>query len=167
MESLIERNTSKLADSKEGTQEQKKLHKKLKRLYRDAVKFKATKPSKEEREQAVKKFLKRLDQISDDYYLSFSCRRIAERLRKHRENMFRFVMVDGLDPDNNEAERGIRPNVVKRKISGGNRSPQGALAHAVNMSIIETCKRQNLNFFEFGSEYLQGQITSGSDKITS
>jgi len=95
-------------------------------------------------------------------YEDKDCQRIGKRLQKHRESMFRFVVVDGLNPDSNEAERGIRPNVVKRKISGGNRSHKGAFAHSVNMSIIETCKRQDLNFFEFGMNYLQDQIASGS-----
>ncbi len=51
-----------------------------------------------------------------------------------------FVFLDNLkvEPTNNRAERHLRPNVVMRKITFGNRSPHGAEKHEVIMSIIET-----------------------------
>lgn len=48
---------------------------------------------------------------------------------------------------NNHAERQIRPMVATRKISGGSRSPQGATAHAVNMSIAQTLLLEGRAFF--------------------
>lgn len=156
------RETSKLSKKKNATQENKQFHKRLKHLYMDAAKFADDEHDKEEKQHAHDRFLKRLDKIAMEQYKDKDCQRLSKRLRKHREDMFRFVVVDDLNPDSSDAERGIRPNVVKRKISGGNRSPKGAFAHAVNISIIETCKKQSLNFSEFGREYLQGQIASGS-----
>ncbi len=41
-------------------------------------------------------------------------------------------------PENNTAERAIRPQVVMRKVTGGSRSPTGADIHAVNTSGIAT-----------------------------
>jgi hypothetical protein len=41
------------------------------------------------------------------------------------------------------AERAIRKQVVMRKIFGGSRSVDGAKAHEVNTSVIETQLRQN------------------------
>ena len=46
---------------------------------------------------------------------------------------------------NNLAERGVRPMVITRKISGGSRSRQGAKTHAVNMSIFQTLRTQKTN----------------------
>ena len=156
------RETSKLSKKKNATEEIKQFHKRLKRLYRDATRFIESEHDREEKQTAHDRFRRRLDRIATEQYEDKNCQRLGKRLQKHKGNMFRFVVVEGLDPNNNEAERGIRPNVVKRKISGGNRSDNGALAHAVNMSIIETCKRQDLNFFEFGRKYLQDQIALGS-----
>lgn len=155
------RETSKLA-KKDGTgHEAKGMHKKLKRLSRDAKKFKESNPSDNEKEHALMRFLKRLDAITCRNYNDEDCQRIAKRLLKNRENMFRFIEIDDVEPDNNRAERGIRPNVVVEKISGGNRSENGARAHEVMMSIIETYKLQGLNFFEEGITYLQNQLTTG------
>jgi transposase len=160
------RETSKLSKKKNATKEIKQFHKRLKRLCRDAVRFIDREHEEEEKHHAHTRFQRRLSRIALERYEDRDCQRLGKRLHKYREDMFRFVVVEGLDPNNNAAERGIRPNVVKRKISGGNRSNKGAVAHAVNMSIIETCKRQDLNFFEFGMEYLQNQITLGSgDKL--
>ena len=72
--------------------------------------------------------------------------------------MFRFLTVEELRPDNNIAEQGIRPNVVIRKISGGNRSKNGAKAHEVMMTIVETYMRRDQNFFEEGMTYIQSQL---------
>jgi transposase-like protein len=155
------RETSKLAKKDDASYEAKEMHKKLKRLHRDAKRFKESNPNDNEKEYAVKRFLKRLDIITGMDYNDENCQRIAKRLLKNRENMFRFIYMDDVEPDNNGAERGIRPHVVIEKISGGNRSEKGARAHEVMMSIIETYKLQGLNFFEKGISYLQNQLTTG------
>ena len=50
-------------------------------------------------------------------------------LRKHRTQRVTLLDVDGLAPTNTAAEREIRPAVVVRQTSGGNRSDRGG-AHA-------------------------------------
>lgn len=152
------RETSKLSKKDNVGEEMKKFHKKVKRLYRDAVRFKQKGPPENEVKRRMKRFLERLDEISNKEYKDEDCQRLAKRLRKHRENMFRFLEVEELRPDNNIAEQGIRPNVVIRKISGGNRSDKGARSHEVMMSIIETYKRRDQNFFEEGMSYIQNQL---------
>lgn len=154
------RETSNLAKKDNARDEVKEMHKKLKRLHRDAKKFKENKPCEKDKPYALKRFLKRLDIIINKGYEDEDCQRIAKRLLKNRENMFRFIGINDVEPDNNRAERGIRPNVVIEKISGGNRSEKGARAHEVMMSIIETYKLQDLNFFEEGMSYLQNQLTT-------
>ncbi len=155
------RETSKLAKMDNACDETKEMHKKLKRLSRDATRFKDNKPEDKEKQYALKRFLKRLDIIISKGYEDENCQRIAKRLLKNRENMFRFIEMEEVEPNNNRAERGIRPNVVIEKISGGNRSENGARAHEVMMSIVETYKLQSLNFFEESRSYLQNQLTTG------
>jgi len=152
------RETSKLSKTKNTSEEMRRFHKRLKRLYRDAVWFKEKEPPPEEVERRMKQFLKRLDELGTDNYTDDHCRRLAKRLRKHRDNMFRFLTIKELRPDNNMAEQGIRPNVVMRKISGGNRSQNGARAHEIMMSMVETYKRRDQNFLEEGMLYLQSQL---------
>lgn len=152
------RETSTLADKKNASEEMKCFHKRIKRLYHDAVKLKEKEPPPEEVERRMKRFLRRLDEISKNNYMDEDCQRLAKRLKKHRESMFRFLTVKELRPDNNMAEQGIRPNVVMRKISGGNRSENGARAHEVMMSMVETYKRRDQNFLEEGMSYIQDRL---------
>ncbi len=74
--------------------------------------------------------------------------RFAKRLRKHRDHLFRFLYVDGLDPTNNHAERMLRPAVITRKTSGCNRTDRGAVTHAILASILVTCRQQDLPILE-------------------
>jgi transposase len=75
---------------------------------------------------------------------------VQTRISKHHNQLL--VCLDHKDvlPENNTAERAIRPQVILRKIFGGSRSPNGAKAHAVNTSVIATKLAQNPDkgFFE-------------------
>lgn len=68
--------------------------------------------------------------------------RLAKRLRKHRAHLLNFLDHDGLDATNNLAGREIRPAVIARKLSAGNRTEAGAETHAVLASVLQTCRRQ-------------------------
>jgi transposase len=68
--------------------------------------------------------------------------RLAKRLRKHRSHLLNFLDHDGLDATNNLAEREVRPAVIARKLSAGNRTEAGAETHAVLASLLRTCRRQ-------------------------
>jgi len=50
---------------------------------------------------------------------------MCKRLLRHADELFEFVLQSGLAPDNNLAERSVRPLVIARKISGGTRSERG------------------------------------------
>jgi len=69
---------------------------------------------------------------------------------RDRDPLLTCLDYEGVLPENNTAERAIRPQVVMRKIFGGSRSLDGAKAHEVNTSVIETMRKQNpdKNFFE-------------------
>ena len=50
---------------------------------------------------------------------------------------------------NNLSENGIREMVIKRKISGGVEGEKGLKAWENNMSILATCKKLGISFYEF------------------
>jgi len=64
------------------------------------------------------------------------------------ENLFRFVTDPDVDPTNNISERGLRALVIIRKISNGSRSPRGANATAMLLSIIQTLRFNKQNVLE-------------------
>ena len=72
-------------------------------------------------------------------------RRFVKRLERHRQECFTFLDKPGIPWHNNHAERMIRPNVLLRKITFGNRSLEGLENHNVLMSIIQTAKLNRLD----------------------
>ena len=50
---------------------------------------------------------------------------------------------------NNLSENGVREMVLKRKISGGVENEVGLKAWENNMSIMGTCKKLGVSFYEF------------------
>lgn len=72
--------------------------------------------------------------------------RFAQRLHKHRDRLFVFLYNDVVQPTNNAAERALRPAVIARKLSAGNRTAQGAKNHSILASVIQTCRQQGKDF---------------------
>jgi FtsZ-binding cell division protein ZapB len=72
-----------------------------------------------------------------------------KRIIKHRENMLRFMDHPEAEYHNNRAERAIRPSVISRKISFGNRTEEGAYLYAILASVIETYRLKNQNINDF------------------
>ena len=72
-------------------------------------------------------------------------RRFVKRLERHRQECLTFLDKPGIPWHNNHAERMIRPNVLLRKITFGNRSAEGTHNHNVLMSIIQTAKLNQLD----------------------
>jgi len=81
--------------------------------------------------------------------------RLADLTVSHAHELFTFVDHPEVDCTNNLAERKIRPNVVIRKISGGNRSRKGADAHETLMSLVVTSQQKGKDWFHYGKKVLQ------------
>lgn len=79
-------------------------------------------------------------------------KRLIKRLRKYRNELYVFVK-SGVDATNNAAEREIRPAVLMRKTSYGNRSDQGAKNQAVLMSMIRTAAKRGQSFTQMASSH--------------
>jgi hypothetical protein len=79
---------------------------------------------------------------------SHACCALSKRLLRHEDELFQFVLVEGLSADNNLAERSIRGLVVIRKISGGSRSDEGTTTRMGLASLFETWQARKLNPFD-------------------
>ena len=82
-------------------------------------------------------------------YKNKNLKRLSKRFSKFWLDMFTFLQDPTIAWNNNLAERMIRPNVIYRNRSFGNRSPRGAVAHATLMSMIQTLTLQKENVREF------------------
>jgi len=72
-------------------------------------------------------------------------KRFAKRLNRHKDELFTFLYEKDIDYHNNHAEQQIRPDVILRKITFGNRSYKGAENHSVLTSILQTAKLNSLD----------------------
>jgi transposase len=68
--------------------------------------------------------------------------KLRERLRKQRQHLLTFLHHPAVEPTNNQAEQSLRRSVILRKITFGNRSPEGARRQALLTSLITTAQRQ-------------------------
>jgi transposase len=81
--------------------------------------------------------------------------RIANRLRKQRPHLLTFLHLPGVAPTNNLAERQLRPAVIARKLSCGNKTPRGQRTFEVLASLAATCRQQGRSFSEMVSDALR------------
>ncbi len=75
-------------------------------------------------------------------------------LQRHWDEWFTFLSYPEVKPDNNDAERALRPIVVHRKVSGGARSNWGAQLVAQMFSFLETMRLQGKGAIASLSELL-------------
>ena len=114
--------------------------KKLARFLRDSLRLDKNDSLCEiDRTTRLLRLHQRLDDLLAAPYLDPDCKRLVARLHKHREHILTFLEA-GIPADNNHGEREIRPAVIIRKNSYGNKSDQGADVQAVMMSIYRTLK---------------------------
>jgi transposase len=100
---------------------------------------------------------KRRDQLLQWTRVDEANERLAKHLAKHRHQLFTFLYHPGLDATNYRAEQATRPAVVNRKVWGGSRTPAGAQAQSVLMSVWRTCLQQQRDALTFISRILRGQ----------
>lgn len=73
----------------------------------------------------------------------------CQGLYDHREHLWTFTRVEGIEPTNNTAERALRPAVIYRKLSFGAQSAAGSRYLERILTVSETCRLQNRNAYEF------------------
>lgn len=112
----------------------------LKRLVLDGLRLgrqrSELEPARFERRKTLLR--RRLTELYVRPYSNKNANRLRKRLDRHSNEIFTFLDYPGVTADNNHAERQIRPAVVSRKTSYGNRSKQGADVQAMLMSIFRT-----------------------------
>ena len=86
-----------------------------------------------------------MDRLLDNPDLHDESIRFALHLLTNRDALFLFLDHPDLEATNHLAEKAIRPAVINRKTSGGNRTFNGAHAQAVIMSILRTAKLRSIS----------------------
>ncbi len=81
-------------------------------------------------------------------YESKEAKRFIKKVRNGFDHWFTFVMVAGLEPTNNRAERALKEPVVQRKIIGTFRNDKGTQIYETMMTLLATWKQQELNPYD-------------------
>jgi hypothetical protein len=79
---------------------------------------------------------------------------IQKRLEKQRPHLLGCLYNTAAEPTNNRAERALRPAVIARKISCGNKTTRGKQTWETLTSLAVTCKQRNLSFVDSLAEQL-------------
>jgi hypothetical protein len=87
--------------------------------------------------------------------------KIRRRLKKQRDHLFVFLDHEAVPATNNRAERQLRPAVIRRKLSCGNRTPRGAEAFERMASVVETCVQQGRSVVD----YLMATMSLGIEPL--
>jgi uncharacterized CHY-type Zn-finger protein len=101
----------------------------------------------------LSKHIKKIDRfykesINQSNYTSETVQKYQKRLKRYRESMFTFLLLDGIPWNNNTAERAIRHLAVQRKISGA----FGKITtpfYLRLLGIAQSCRFQNKSFLRF------------------
>ena len=116
--------------------------------------------SKKERQKAgLKAKLLKLCQLkSSDRKVS----NLIKRIDRYQDHLLQFMNHRDAEFHNNRAERALRPAVIFRKISFGNRSQQGADNFAILSSVLETGRQKNKDLTLFIQSVLSGPSINSS-----
>jgi transposase len=136
--------------------------KKLRRLVGDAIRLSRCE------DRTVPEYVRRrdrlhtrLDELIGRPWKDKQAKRLLKRFRRHRGDLLTFLNDPAVPFDNNAAERAIRPAVIIRKNSYGNRSPRGADTQAVLMSIYRTLKQRGHDPLKTITDALAQYLTTG------
>jgi hypothetical protein len=95
----------------------------------------------------------RLEERADELLLRTSppagAAKVAERIRKRRGWLFTFLDDPALEATNNRAERALRPAVIARKLSCGNKTSSGKRTWEILTSLAATCHQRGKDFVDF------------------
>jgi transposase len=95
-------------------------------------------------------------------YFDARVRGFCKELWEHRERLWTFVEVKGVEPTNNGAEQALRHAVIWRKLSFGTQSASGSRFVESLLTVIETCRRQDRNVFQWLVEAVQADLNGQS-----
>jgi transposase len=74
---------------------------------------------------------------------------VRNRLAKRREHLLGCLYEPAAEPTNNRAERALRPAVIARKLSCGNKTIRGKRTFEILASLAATCQQRGADFLSY------------------
>ena len=144
-----------------------KFYVKLRRILRDGERLQADRKKLGEKvfQRRLKRLEKRLDNLLNWPNPNDILQEIIKKVRRQQPRILTFVEHPGAPCHNNYGEFLIRIGVLKRKISGGSVSAEGANAYAILLTIYVTCKLRGISFPKYMKESLRHYIRAGKPML--
>jgi transposase len=73
-------------------------------------------------------------------------------------HLWTFVRAEGVEPTNNHAERALRHGVIYRRLSGGTDSEAGSRFVERMLSVVATCRQQDINVLDYLTRCYQARL---------
>jgi hypothetical protein len=90
-----------------------------------------------------------IDRLLDESLKGDGEMRIRNRLAKQRPHLIGCLYDLAVEPTNNRAERSLRPAVIARKISCGNKTDRGRQTWQLLASLAATCTQRGLDLIDY------------------
>ena len=125
-------------------QEIKKVRSLIWKYYRLLKAYKK-KPSNEKEKLLLQKF----DAIFTQEIKGAALRKAMQKIYANKNELLKVLKNPWLPLHNNTSEQNLRDIVIKRKISGGTRSDDGRRCRDIANSIMQTCFKLGISFWQF------------------
>jgi transposase len=143
------RDLKELEEKHPGQRQVRRWRAEIRGIYEQATAYRATQLAipgpapmslRRERARVRLRFEKALHKLAAPHLADVTdpCHVLAKRIVQFRHEFFLFVEHPEVPPENNLAERAIRPMVMLRKVTGGTRSPRGSDTIAILRSLFAT-----------------------------
>jgi transposase len=99
--------------------------------------------------QRIQPIRQRVDALMLRGYFNELTYNFCKELVEHKEHLWTFLEIEGVEPTNNAAERALRHAVIWRKLSFGTQSRSGSHFVERMLTVIETCRRQSRAVFSW------------------
>jgi len=110
-------------------------------------------------QQQMQPIRRQIDMLLMRGYFNARTRGFCKELVEHKDNLWTFVDIQGIEPTNNAAERALRHAVIWRKLSFGTQSATGSRFVERLLTVVETCRRQSRNTFAWLSNAVEAHIS--------
>ena len=144
-----------------------KFYMKLRRIIRDGERLqkKREELGEEVFQRRLKRLHKRLEELVNWPDPDDILEEIIKKVKRQQPRILTFVEHPNVPCHNNYGEFLIRIGVLKRKISGGSVSAEGANAYAILLSIYVTCKLREISFPKYMKESLKHYMRTGKPML--
>lgn len=101
------------------------------------------------RAAVIEDLTERVELLGEQAHPHDENRKLIKHLLNERHALFSFLADPSIDATSWRAEQAIRPAVVNRKVSGGNRSNRGAVTQGRMTTLLRTATQQGVDAIDY------------------